>query len=301
MKGLISVLFFLSTIASYGSDLPYRMIKLRKLSQSQKTFVIALGKEEGIFEGVSATFTGKDISFIAQAISVNRHHSQWRVQNPKGLTPFSEGDLITMHNAEEYLWTLTESAYSQRQERFKEERKTKEKFYALTIKGGYFRGISQSVSQVDTDEETDRSGFNADLLFEYPLSYRFSLLGGARFAKETINEEDGSISTTRYMLTTGAQFNFDKIVDLYNSKFYTGLLLGYGPSQTNVPGGTHQGNVLLIPSVFAGLMFPLKNNWGFVFELSLESLSTREKTIDEVVQKTNQINARFGVGLKKHF
>ena len=128
-----------------------------------------------------------------------------------------------------------------------------------------------------------------------------SLIGGLQFTRETIEQQDGQFRTQRFFGLAGIEFNTAPINDLYFAKFFTGLVLGYGLSNTTLPNDSFSGTTFILPEFYVGLNFPINPKWSFLVQTSLTSVSTSEDVSDEQNQTTNQINLEFIGGIKYLF
>jgi hypothetical protein len=58
---------------------------------------------------------------------------------------------------------------------------------------------------------------------------------------------------------------------------------------------------MILPAVKLGLMLPISNQYQFIFDTALETLNIREGSDTSLEQTTNQVNLRYGIGLKRYF
>lgn len=274
----------------------YELVIINGVSTTGQTFVTRNGKKDGIHSGKKATFTSNNISLIAKAISVTRNFTQWEVQNDDTSVPFRKGEVVTMYDATEHLWALTPETIKRKYIR-------SEVFRPRVSIGGhfsFFRGISASVSEA-ADTPDQRGGFIFEGMVEKELNYNFSMAGGFRYSRETINVAQASLTSTQALAIAELRYYFDKMPTFYDARFGLGLGMGYGQSQTTTDGQASSGTAMILPITKASLNFPTSDKGVFVLETSFESNRTEEEFEDGRDQSSNVDNFRYGVGIKRYF
>lgn len=275
----------------------YELVVIQSVSNSQKTFVTRQGIKDGITEGKEVTFTSNNVALIARAKTVTREYTHWEVQNPEMLMPFKTAQVVTMHDAKEYLWAL--SPESLRKKYIKEEVFTPR--YSLEGHFSLFRGLSSSVSEATTQTSDERGGMVFAGMLEREMTYDFSWAIGARYSQETINISDASLNVTQGFLTSEVRYYFPMMRKFYNARLGLGLGIGYGLSQTKAPGVTSSGRAAILPMSKMLLKVPIDRRQAFLVETSLENINAIEEFEDGQKQESNSVNLRYGVAYKRYF
>ncbi len=269
---------------------------IQAVSTSKKTFVTKNGKRQGITPGMTVTFTGENVALIVKAKLVTSSLTQWEVVNPEAIVPFSVGDIISSHPAQEYLWALNPE---ESRDRYISDLAYKVRS-SWIIKTAATRGLSEATTEaVPTDGV--RGGVALDILYERFFTPQFSYDVGIRYEREVLSLTNASLITQRMMLLGDFMYHFTPFRQFYESRLFLGLGLGWGQSSTALDGIVQSGTGAVIPSTKIGLSIPLHQKWDMLIEIAHESLRTKEKREDGVLQETTQSNLRFAVGLKKFF
>jgi hypothetical protein len=273
------------------------LVVIQTISQTGKSFVTRNGKGSGISVGVRGTFTGNNVSIIARAKTVTRNYTQWLIDNQDATVPFKKDEIVTYHNTSEYVWTLMPE---DTRKKFMKDLIHTERT-ALQMRTGLTRGISQSVSEVAPAENLQIGGYMLEVLYEKEYTKNISLLAGFRIESEVINLNEASLTASRQIGIAEALYYLGKMESFYNGQFFGGLAVGYGLSTTSTPGSQSSGPILMLPAVKLGLLLPLSDQYRFIFDTALESLNIREGSDTASEQTTNQVNLRYGIGLKRYF
>lgn len=272
------------------------LIVIQTVSKTGKTFVTRRGKGDGVSPGVKGTFTGKNVSVIARAKKVTRNYTLWEIDNENAKTPFIKDEIVTYHNTDQYIWTLMPE-------------ETRKKFVkellfkptrAFVFKTSLSRGLSQSTSEVAASE-SEIGGYMLEALYEKQINKHISWAAGIRLEQEIINVNEASLTSSRRLALVQFTYYLEKMQSFYQGQLYGGLDFGYGISETEAPGELNSGSAMILPGVRLGLQLPLGNSYRFLFETALESLQIEEGSEIADSQTTNQLNFKYGIGVKKLF
>ena len=70
------------------------MVRVQTVSKDQLTFVVSLGKGDGIMVGQQSLFSTRKISLAARAVEVSRYYSLWALSE-KTASSLSKGQTIS--------------------------------------------------------------------------------------------------------------------------------------------------------------------------------------------------------------
>lgn len=275
------------------------MVIIKAISSTKKTFVIRLGKEDGILPGQISMFSTKNISILARAITVNRDFSQWIVVEKDSLIPFSDNQVVTLSKSVERIWTelpilQIQEKYRQIEERYARVIGKKH----LTIKANFVQGFKESTSLVD-EEIGKRSGVHFEAIYSKNYTSQFELGAGLRYDSEVLQKEQTNldIPTTRLLVMLEGLYHFRKMKNS-NTNFYGGVSVGIGKSSTVVDEEEKSGSAWVLPSVKVGALMELSRSYSFLVEGVLESITSKESFSDGKAQDNNIVAAGLTIGLK---
>lgn len=275
------------------------MVIIKAISSTKKTFVVRLGKQDGILNGQISMFSTKNISILARAITVNRDFSQWMVVEKDSLIPFSDNQVVTLSKSVERIWT--ELPIMQMQEKY---RQIEEKYARvigkkhITLKANFIQGFKESTSLVD-EEIGKRSGVHFEGIYSKNFTSQFELGIGLRYDSEVLQKEQTNldIPTTRILVMFETLYHFRKMKNS-NTNFYGGVSVGIGTSSTVVDEEEKSGSAWVLPSVKVGALMELTKSYSFLVEGAIESLTSKESFSDGQAQDNNVIAAKLALGLK---
>ena len=287
------ILFILLTIST--SSIAYELVIIQGLSRTKQSFITRTGKDKNIFVGKEATFTAENVSIIAKAKSVTRDFAQWEIMNDYTDVPFTKGQIVTMYDTKEYLWTLNPEAIKSRYVKSKlyKPRNSLEGNFAFT------RSISESVSEVEAGS-ISRSGVQFETLLQSEFNRTYSIAYGIRYAKDVINVTTATLNNTRFLGIVEGRFYFDPIPTFYDAQVSLSLGIGYGQSSTKTSGQTSFGSTLLIPSTKVALNLPVSKKMDMNVGFAFDSLRTEEKLEAGATQTTNLVNTKFSIAFRRH-
>jgi len=270
------------------------LLLIQAVSTSGKTFVIRKGAEEGVSIGQESLFSTKNASFTAVVKEVNRFFSLWQLKDNRGAVPFAKGNYVTYTNNIENVWTELPKLHAAP----KEELIFRQKFGWL-VRGNYSLAVSESVSETDDQKTADRIGFQFEGFFTNRFAVHWEWAVGLRFDREnaTLNEPALDVPTSRYMLAAEFLYHFSPSRGSDNN-LYVGAGVAYGISNTTIDDSVSTGTTLVLPSIKAGYINRITNNYALVFEGSVEALAQSESFEDTEAQTTNIVNSKFSVGVR---
>jgi hypothetical protein len=290
IKLLITLVLSTSTLFAYELHI------VQGISNSGQTFITRTGKKDGVIRGKKATFTADNVSIIAKAITVTREFTQWEIENNFSEIPFKKGQVVTYYDTTEYLWALTPE---------KVKRKfIKTKLYAprrsMAVHTAFVKGISETVSGVD-EQDIQRGGLQLEGYFESEFNINFAAALGLRYATETINVNEASLATQRFVLIAEGRYYFDPLEKFYGARPSFALGFGYGQSATQADGLSSSGAVTILPITKFALSLPISKITDFTFEVAFESLKVDEEFQGGTSQVTSINNLKTGIAIKRFF
>jgi hypothetical protein len=291
---LLTVLIFFTSLTCFASS---QLVVVQTISNTEKSFITRKGKLDGVTTGMKGTFTGKDVSVIARAKTVSRDYTVWTLENTQAKVPFERGEIVTYHNTSEYVWTLMPDEVKKKF--------TKSMLFspqnALIIRSALSRGLNQSVSEVQAPTTLEIGGYLFEVIYEKEINRNLAWGFGLRLEQEIINVNQASLTTNRQMLMFETTYYLNKMEEFFQGQLYGGLDIGYGFSNTQAPSVSTSGSATILPAVRLGLLLPMNDQYKFMFETALESLRIEEGSDVANQQTTNQINFKYGIGIKRYF
>jgi hypothetical protein len=294
----MKIITFLCLILLFHSEksFSYELHIIQGVSKTGQTFVTRSGKKDGVVLGKLSTFTADNISLIAKAITVTREFTQWEVENNTAQLPFRKGQLVTVYDTTEHLWALTPE-------------KVKTKFIKSSLYNprksfafhtSFMRGLSESVSGVES-QDIERGGIQLEGYIENEFNLNFALAFGLRYTTETVNVNEASLTSNRFLGIVEARYYFNPIRSFYGARPMIGIGLGYGQSATEADGLTSAGTALILPITKVGLSLPLSKKTEFSFEAAFESIEINEEFEEGTNQTTTASNIKTGIAIKRFF
>lgn len=290
---------FLITMLYSFSSIAFELVVIQGLSKEKQTFVTRNDKgkrsSSKTFKGKKVTFTSENVSIIARAIKTTSEFIQWEIENDYTDVPFRRGQIVTMYDTTEYLWTLTPEAIKRKyiKDNLYKPRRSIEAQLAFT------KTLSESVTDTSA-QNVDRGGFQLDATFRKEFSINYALAYGVRFAREIINLPEASLINTRFLGLLEGRYYFDPLEDFFNAQVGLGLGFGFGQSRTETTGQTTFGSAVLVPSTKISLMIPIDKQYDMEFLAAFESLRLDEANSNNEDQTTNLTNSKIGVMIRKH-
>ncbi len=292
---MLAKLILITLLLMSSSSFAYKLMVIQGVSKEKQTFITRGGKNSNITEGQKMTFTSDNVSLIAKAFTVTREFTQWEIENDLTDVPFTRGEMVTVYNAQEYLWTLTPEKIKRKyiKDNIFVTKSSMEAGIALT------RGLSESTSGADP-QNTDRGGYQFQGMYKKEFSINWAAAYGVRYTKEIINVPDASFTNYRFLGIAEVRYYFDPMENFYNSQLGLGLGFGFGQSRTEAAGQVNFGNTVLIPATKIMMTLPLNKKYDVEFNAAFENLRLDEQDSRGEDQTTNLTNAQFGVLIRKH-
>lgn len=271
-------------------------MKIKSVDHNKRSFIVRQGRFDGITQGSTLVFKAEGVSFSAKATAVSRFFSQWDILNKTMTIPIKENDYVVAYKGNEFLWTHNDGVLITEKHR----EALREKASFLTFKVGFIRGLSESISNVRGEVEVSRNGLTLHAEYTKEITQKFFYGLGFRLENETIDIRAGALKTTRFLLNGTIYYMSSPLHSFYMGRFYTGLGIGFGTSQTRTSVSSQSGTALLLPNIDLGFLFKINEKWSFSLGASVESLATREK-LEGITQSTDQINLKILGGLHYFF
>lgn len=297
-------IFFLLVLLFLSSNLfcKEELIVIQTVSLDKKSFVIQLGKNEGITKGQEIVFSNELSSIVCKAIEVSRDYSLWVPLDVNMIIPFNRQDIVGINThsygnvALDVDGTITKMLP---EEKFEKKEFEIRKMNSINIKYSYGGAISQTLSSVDSSQYSKKKG--QDFTFEHGIRFspEFELAIGGRIDYELYRKNLPllDIPTNRNILIASFLYHF---VNFSNgpSNFYTGITFGIGSSNTTVDSEDHAGICYILPQVKFGHLLAIAPTVAFITEASVESITSHEKLADGSKQDDSIINAKVSVGIR---
>ncbi|MBK25309.1 MAG: hypothetical protein CME70_15045 [Halobacteriovorax sp.] len=284
-------LIFASTNVAKAYD---QLVVVQTVSTSKKTFVIRKGFVDGIAIGQESLFTIRNAGVVATATEVNRTMSIWEVNDKRGGVAFEKGEFVTFTNSiENLILELPKlEKISEKGLRFK----TKNYWIA---RGNLSYALSDSVSSLEAEAQSTRSGYQVEGLFVVNFDPRWELGVGIRYDSEVqkISEPVLDVPTTRLAAIGELNYLFNQD-ETDRSYFYVGAGLGYGISSTTVDESVSTGSVFILPVLKLGFSKFIGNSKWVLLEAAMESIGAQESFADGVEQNTTIVNSKMSIGFK---
>lgn len=288
-------LFFLLLFTNIPLAKAYELVMIQAISTEKRTFITRTTQDTKTFVGKKTTFTSDNVTFIAVAKTVSREFTLWEIENDLTDVPFESGDLVTMYDTTEYLWTLTPEKIKRKY--------IKSKLYSprRSLEGqlSFSRGLSESVTETES-QNVDRGGIIFEMQFKREFNLNWSFSYGIRYDQENVNIANATLVNKRFMGIIEGRYHFEPFSDFYNSQLGISLGFGYGQSQTESSSLTTSGVSVLLPSTKILLDFPLNKDYDFGLHAAFESIRLEEQTADDANQTTNLISTKIGIGFRRH-
>lgn len=275
-----------------------KVVIIKAISSSKKTFLIKNGFADGIAENQTALFSNKHVTIEARAIEVAYNSSLWEVRDERSVAPFDKNDIIVFTNNLERRPFEVPELHRLEEKIAKvnyEKGETKDTF---AMRGSLSRAMSESTTEAATAADPLRQGYQFELMYIRNFATRWEYSLGVRFDQEiaTLEAPALDVPTTRLMGTFDLLYHFNN--DLSRAHYYAGLGLGYGRSITEVNGLESSGSAIILPVARLGRTFDWHRTLTFFAEGALESIAMSEKLDDSSEQTTTIVNAKFTIGLR---
>lgn len=279
------------------------LVVIQTISTDRHTFVISKGVREGILRGQETIFANDNVSILCKAIEVSRHYSLWGPVDPIVIIPFKKDDIVSSNSHAYGNVALDIIGDTNKLELPGQiDIETIKKFRVsnnVSLKGAVNQSLSQSSSDVSTDKNSKRTGYNIAFEYNYRFMPEFEMNFGARYDNEVYRQSSPilDVSTNRIMATMAATYHLIHFSES-NRNFYLTIAAGLGHSTTAISDDKSDGLVTLLPEARLGYLLPFTQTMAMIFEGSIESLSSHEKFSSGVEQDTNILNLKLTLGLR---
>ncbi len=277
------------------------LMVIQTVSKDRRSFVVAKGIKDGVMKGQEIIFANDNVSVVCKAVEISRGFSLWVPVDRTITVPFNKEDIVSSNStvygnvALDVVSDPTLTPGPNYNEIFKKFRAENN----FTLKASYNRGLNQSSSEVASEKNTSRSGYNFSVDYNYRFMPEFEMSGGLRVDNEVyrIEQPELDIPSRRIMGVMAATYHFVNFSDNKNNFYFT-IAAGIGQSETTVNNEKSSGPVYLLPEARFGFLMPFSKGMALVLEGSVESLSTTESFPDGTEQSTNIVNMKGSIGIR---
>lgn len=293
MNKYLKLLFPMILLSFSNFVLAEKIIIIQSVSDTQKTFVVQLGKKDGINQGQESLFSTEDVSLAARAVEVSRYFSLWELRDKNARIPFLKENFVVFSNSIQNIYSeipllkgrFTKAAYVPT--------------HHWIIRMSFSETLSESSSEADDQISATRRGYQIEGMWQKELNKKFSWGVGARMDNEVglITDPALEIPTTRLFAIAELSYNFPRFEDSKNH-IYASVGLGYGTTTSEINRISGTGTAWALPVARIGVQNNNFNSLAWLFEAVFESITSQEIFEDGQQQTTNFINAKFGIGVK---
>ena len=288
---LLFVLFFLAT--PFYPCQAEELVIVQSVSTTKRTFAIRRGNAHGITLNLKALFSNDEVNIIAKCTDITRFFSVWEPVNQQMIVPFLKGEFVSYNRKTDNLGLeIVRFKYNPQVNLLRSKP-------SWILKMGLTRTLSGAVSSTGADNEELRTGFQVEGAYKKRFYKAFSWMAGIRYDHEVIRLTRPilDIPINRYLAMAEIIYQFPEL-SKEDSYVYTGLAVGLGYSRSLINSNVVlQGLCTVLPMVHLGYLLSL-NNYALLFELGVESLSTKGSFENNVEQSTNLINGKFTIGIQ---
>jgi len=275
-----------------------KVVIIKAISSSKKTFLIKLGLNDGIGLDQTALFSNKLTTVSARAIEVASSSSLWEVRDERSVAPFDKNDIVVFtNNLERRPFEIPE--LSRVEERVAiMEKKVGRDVDTFAVRGSLTRAMSESTTDAPAESNPSRQGYQFEVMYLRSFAERWEYSIGVRYDQEIATLENPSldIPTTRLLGTFDLLYHFHS--DLSRPHYYAGIGLGYGRSTTDVDGVTSSGTAVILPIARLGRTFDWMNSLNFFGEVAFESINMTEKFEASDEQTTTIVGGKLSLGIR---
>jgi hypothetical protein len=296
-------LAFLFALNAFTAEKPREeLMVVQTVSKNRHSFVVSKGIKDGILKGQEIIYSNQNVSILCKAIEVNRNYSLWTPIDKNVNVPFNKDEFVS-YNSYAYgnvsLDLVSDVHISDTEFDYNLEYKKFRSTNNFSLKASFDQGLSQSSSEVSTDQNTSPTGYSFGAEYNIRYSTQFEISVGARIDNVVyrLASPQLDIPTSRTMATIAGTYHFLEFTKDKNN-FYLTLAAGIGKSTTTTNEIQSTGIVTLLPEVRLGYLMPYSTSLAMFLEGSVESLSSQETFPDKSKQDTNVLNSKFTFGLR---
>ena len=269
------------------------MVRIQTVSKDQHTFVVSLGKGDGIMAGQQSLFSTRKISLAAKAIEVSRYYSLWALSEKESVVPFKKGQTISYSKRVNSIFLEIPRLYKLQDDSFH-----KEKNYWVG-KWHYSLSLSESVSGASSSDQLLRTGSHFEINYLKDWTTKLDWSVGIRYDREISNRQNPGIEVpnAKFFVIGDLYYHFSNFGE---SKInpYLGVGIGVGYSITSVSQSPSKGYAMILPSLKGGFQTEFAEAKYLLIEGVIESMSSTESFNTGVEQKTSTLNAKASIGYK---
>ena len=281
----------LLSLSSYA----YELVIVQSISKEKQTFVTRNRPDHIYVLGQKATFTSSNVSLIARAKTVSREFTQWEILNDYTDVPFNRGEVVTIYEAQEYLWALSPEEIKRKHIKnslFVPKRSFESRF-------AFTRGISESVTDTSPDD-INRQGYFFEGNYRKEIDFNFIYSFGLRYTTDVINLSNTSLTNQRFMGMFDIRYYTEKIKDVFDSRLGISIGAGFGQSRTETNSQVSTGSAVILPTIRAHFDLPITKKYEFGIYGGIESIRIEETFVNNDEQTTNLNHSHFGIMLRTH-
>lgn len=285
------VIFFLLFFVT--GALTDELVRIQTVSKDRSSFVVALGKGDGIQVGQSSLFSTRKISLMANAVEVNRYYSLWNISEKEGVVPFKRNQFVSFSKQINSIFIEIPRLHKLQADVFH-----KENYYWMG-KWNYSFSLSESVSGASSSDQILRTGSHFEIGYVRDWTTKLDWGVGVRYDREVSTRQSPGleIPNAKICVTGDIYYHFSHLGE---SKInpYLGVGIGVGYSNTSVNSTVSKGLAMILPVLKVGLQTEVAESKFLIFEGIIESVSATESFGDGTEQKTSTLNAKAAAGFK---
>lgn len=284
------IIFFLISFNLFATE---KVVVIQSISIQEKTFVISLGKKDGIQEGQESLFSTEHYSVAARAQKASRNFSLWKVTDPHVKVPFIKDEFVIYDNNIDNIYNQVPFL----RERMKTFVFNPQRYYKF--KTHFSQTLAESLSDTDEEINATRRGYQLEFIFEKEWNSFLSWGAGARYDSEiqTLGNPALEIPTKRLFAVAEINYNFAHFEESKNN-LYASAGIGWGTTESIVDERTATGTAWAIPVIRLGIQNNDFDQIKYMFEISFEAIFVEEVFPDGQRQSTNLTNGKVGFGIK---
>tara|TARA_Y100001970_G_C14103371_1_gene786723 strand:- start:286 stop:1098 length:813 start_codon:yes stop_codon:yes gene_type:complete len=269
------------------------MVRVQTISKDRLTFVVGLGKGDGIMAGQQSLFSTRKISLSARAVEVSRYFSLWELSEKDSVVPFKKGQTISYSKKVNSIFLEIPRLYKVQDDSFH-----KEKNYWVG-KWYYSLSLSESVSGASSSDQLLRTGTHFEINYLKDWTTKLDWSFGVRYDREVSKRQNPGIEVpnTKFFAIGDIYYHFSRFGE---SKInpYLSLGTGIGYSITSISSSISKGYAIILPSIKGGFQTEFGENKFLLAEATIESVSSTETFASGIEQKTSTLNAKASIGYK---
>lgn len=269
------------------------MVRVQTISKDRLTFVVGLGKGDGIMVGQQSLFSTRKISLSARAVEVGRYFSLWELSEKESLVPFKKGQTISFSKKVNSIFLEIPRLYKLKDDSFH-----KEKNYWVG-KWYYSLSLSESVSGASSSDQLLRTGTHFEINYLKDWTTKLDWSFGVRYDREVSKRQNPGIEVpnTKFFVIGDIYYHFSRFGESKVNP-YLSLGVGIGYSITSISNSLSKGYAMILPAIKGGFQTEFAEKKFLLAEATIESVSSTETFASGIEQKTGTLNAKASIGYK---